>query len=662
MEHRIDWRRNDAALQKSLGWLEARLRASVSAMSEVSSEKGLPESGSIEADARQIDGFEKPEFPPTVRTLADRFGLSRFEQEILLLTAASEFRRGVASLFTAINGDAKASYPTFGVAMSVFDAPSWDALSPDRPLRYWRLIEVDQTEFEEITRRRVRISERILHFIKGLECYEELLSPYFVPVGDAMADLDSSEAGGNDAVAIAKQLSLTADRQSGPVVELRGRSVRAKLAVARQAARHAGLVLFRVTTQGLPILASDIDMLARLWDRECALSPVVLFASAGGAGSDSTTPSAAMMQFIERCRCPLLVDGDVSPFESIRPRLVFEITGPRRLEQRAAWAQASPSLKPEMVDRLADVFDLELSVINEIARRARLKPDRKGELTEESLWAASLLVQRPKMDALAERVAVKARLEDIVLPAADIDLLRQIAGQVRSRAQVYEAWGFGARMNRGFGISALFCGESGTGKTMAAEVIANELRFDLYRIDLASIVSKYIGETEENLRRLFDAAEAGGVILFFDEADALFGKRSEVKDSHDRYANIEVNYLLQKMESYRGLSILATNRKAGLDSAFLRRIRFVVDFPFPGPAEARALWTKVFPSSTPKRGLDFDRLVRLKLTGGNIHNIALHSAFLAAQRQQAVDTDLVLEAARVELRKLGRPVEEVDLN
>jgi ATPase family associated with various cellular activities (AAA) len=662
VENRIDWRHNDAALQKSLAWLEARIRTSASAMSEVHSGQALPNSDSLGAAIGQSGASERPEFPPTIRVLADRFGLTQFEQEILLLTAASEFHHGMASLFASINADAKANYPTFGLAMSVFDAPSWDALSPDRPLRYWRLIEVDQTEFEEITRRRLRISERILHFIKGLECYEELLSPYFVPVVDSVADLDLSEAQASFAVTIAEQLLPTDERESAPVVALRGRSARAKLAVARQAAHHAGLALFHVTSQGLPTQASDIDTLARLWDRECALIPVVLFVSAGGTGAGSDILSAAMIQFVDRCRCPLLIDGDVSATESIRPRVVLEIASATRLEQRSCWAQSLPSLEPQMLDRLADAFDLEPSVIGEVARRARVGTERNGELTEEILWAACLRVLRPQMDALAERVAVKAGFDDIVLPPADIDLLRQIAGQVRSRAQVYEAWGFGARMNRGLGISALFCGESGTGKTMAAEVIANELRFDLYRIDLATIVSKYIGETEKNLRRLFDAAEGGGVILFFDEADALFGKRSEVKDSHDRYANIEVNYLLQKMESYRGLSILATNRKSGLDSAFLRRIRFVIDFPFPGPAQARALWTKVFPSSTPKRGLDLDRLARMKLTGGSIHNIALHAAFLAAHRHKEVDTDLVLQAARVELRKLGRPVEEANLN
>src|SRR5581483_2423020 len=181
--------------------------------------------------------------------------------------------------------------------------------------------------------------------------------------------------------------------------------------------------------------------------------------------------------------------------------------------------------------------------------------------------------------------------------------------------------------------------------TMAAEVIANELRLDLYRIDLSAVVSKYIGETEKNLRRLFDAAEDGGAILFFDEADALFGKRSEVKDSHDRYANIEINYLLQRMEAYRGLAILATNMKSAMDTAFMRRLRFVVSFSFPGPAERLVIWRKVFPPQTPTGVIDFDRLARLNLTGGSIQNIALNAAFLAARSAVPVSMPVILEAA-----------------
>lgn len=215
----------------------------------------------------------------------------------------------------------------------------------------------------------------------------------------------------------------------------------------------------------------------------------------------------------------------------------------------------------------------------------------------------------------------------------------------------------------GFGISVLFAGDSGTGKTMAAEVIANALRLDLYRIDLSAVVNKYIGETEKNLRRVFDAAEDGGMVLFFDEADALFGKRSEVKDSHDRYANIEINYLLQRIEAYRGLAILATNMKSALDHAFLRRLRFIVEFPFPGIPERRRIWQRVFPADTPRTAsLDFDWLARFNLTGGSIHNIALNAAFLAAQAGTPVTMPLVLEAAKIELRKLELPINNADFN
>ena len=200
---------------------------------------------------------------------------------------------------------------------------------------------------------------------------------------------------------------------------------------------------------------------------------------------------------------------------------------------------------------------------------------------------------------------------------------------------------------------------------MAAEVIANDLRLNLYRIDLSAVVSKYIGETEKNLRRLFDAAEGGSTILFFDEADALFGKRSEVKDSHDRYANIEINYLLQRMEGYSGLAILATNMKSALDPAFVRRLRFIINFPFPGVAERKRMWQKVFPLPLQQKhldraGLDFDKLARLTLTGGNIHNVALSAAFAAAHAGQPVTMQTVLQGARLELRKLEVPINEAD--
>jgi SpoVK/Ycf46/Vps4 family AAA+-type ATPase len=247
------------------------------------------------------------------------------------------------------------------------------------------------------------------------------------------------------------------------------------------------------------------------------------------------------------------------------------------------------------------------------------------------------------------------------LPAPQIHTLQTIALQVQHRVRVCDEWGFAEKSSRGLGLSALFAGPSGTGKTLAAEVLANELELDLFRIDLSAVVSKYIGETEKNLRRVFDAAEEGGAILFFDEADALFGKRSEVKDSHDRYANVEISYLLQRMEAYRGLAILATNMKEALDPAFLRRLRFVVQFPFPDQTQRAKIWRKIFPAKTPTDSLEIDRLARLSISGGNIRSIALNAAFAAADAGEPVRMPHLLGAARLEYEKLEKPLTHTEL-
>jgi SpoVK/Ycf46/Vps4 family AAA+-type ATPase len=334
-----------------------------------------------------------------------------------------------------------------------------------------------------------------------------------------------------------------------------------------------------------------------------------------------------------------------------------DVAKPSAIEQQAAWVDVLGPEAREAAAQLSGQFTLNISAIHEIGAAVR---DVDETATPIALWDACRASARGRLDVLAQRIDPCATWDDIVLPADDADLLRQIAAQVRCRGTVYGDWGFGRKMNRGRGITALFAGDSGTGKTMAAEVIANDLRLNLYRIDLSAVVSKYIGETEKNLRRLFDAADDGGAILLFDEADALFGKRSEVKDSHDRYANVEVNYLLQRMESFRGLAILATNMKQALDSAFLRRLRFVVNFSFPGVAERKRIWQQAFPPETPLERLDYDRLARLTLTGGTIHCAALNAAFVAAHARTPVTMPLVLAAARTEFLKMDRPINEAE--
>ena len=348
---------------------------------------------------------------------------------------------------------------------------------------------------------------------------------------------------------------------------------------------------------------------------------------------------------------------EASAFEA----LLVPCERPTAPEQDAAWRDGLVGLAEADRDtaaaRLAGQYSLNVSEIRTVAAATAPEP---AETLADRLWDRCRERVRPRLGSLADRIDPRARWEDLVVSRETEQLLHTMVDQVAARGQVYSHWGFAQRMNRGLGVSALFSGDSGTGKTMAAEVIANALGLALYRIDLSQVVSKYIGETEKNLQRVFDLMEGGGAILFFDEADALFGKRSEVKDSHDRYANIEVNYLLQRMETYTGVAVLATNIQSALDPAFVRRLRFIVPFTFPGPVERKALWEKVFPDATPVDGLDPGRLARLSLTGAGIHNVALQAAFLAASEGGSVTMPLIMRAARTEFRKMDRPLNEAE--
>ena len=394
---------------------------------------------------------------------------------------------------------------------------------------------------------------------------------------------------------------------------------------------------------------------------------VVFFCGGTERRSSRGGRTAESFSFAQRwrvlCGCPR---NSSAPRPS--PRLRFDVAKPTAAEQKTAWRAALGDNGQDNAASLAGQFNLNLPTIYQLSRVTKTEANDSNALLAGNIWEACCASERPRLDRLAQRLVPKVTWDDLVLPAEEMNRLKEIAAQVKHRNQVYCEWGFERKMNRGFSISALFAGDSGTGKTMAAEVIANELRLNLYRIDLSAVVNKYIGETEKNLRRLFDAAEDGGAILFFDEADALFGKRSEVKDSHDRYANIEINYLLQRIESYRGLAILATNMKSALDTAFMRRLRFIVNFPYPTAADRRRLWKKVFLQSDAKKNLavppldelDYDRLAKLNLTGGHIHSAALNAAFRAAAEGSNVTMRLVLDAVRTELLKLDRPVNEAD--
>ncbi|HEX3128884.1 MAG TPA: ATP-binding protein [Thermoanaerobaculia bacterium] len=594
--------------------------------------------------------------PPALEVVCQRFGLSPFERAVLLLGAGMELDSGFAARCAAAQGDPARRYPTFSLALAALPEPHWSAVSPAGPLRYWRLIDVGTGP--TLTSSPLRIDERVLHYLTGLDPWDDRLAGTIRPLGDTPDPIPSHQA---VAEGISSAFAGSAGGQGFPVVQLCGGDPAAKRSVAAAACAALGLRVQVLSAGDLPTMPSELAETIRLWEREAALSGSALFVDADDLEGSDAARENALSHLAEEVRGVVLLA--VRERRPVRERrlLAFDVPRPDREEQGDLWRAALGSEVAASLDGQLDavISQFQLGIGGILSAGAQLT--LLGETSNgHSLWDACRAQSRPRLEGLAQRIEPVADWNDLVLPEAQKDTLREVAAQVRRRQVVYEQWGFAGRGSRGLGVSALFAGPSGTGKTMAAEVLARELRLDLYRIDLSTVVSKYIGETEKNLRRVFDAADEGGAILLFDEADALFGKRSEVKDSHDRYANIEVSYLLQRMEAYRGLAILTTNLKDSLDSAFLRRLRFVVQFPFPDVEQRAEIWRRIFPDETPTEGLDLDKLARLGVAGGTIRNIALSAAFLAADEGTPVRMAHLLRAARSEYVKLERSLSDAE--
>jgi len=583
-----------------------------------------------------------------IDVLSGHFQLSAFERDVLLLAAGVEMDADIAAL--CANGSSRGAWATFGIALAVLPDPHWSALAPYRPLRRWRLLEVDESA--GLSRGRLRIDERILHYLAGVNYLDVRLSGLLrrVMPPTAMAETHRAVA---DTVRVAME-AVTAD--DAPLVWLMGDDPLGQVDVAADVTAAVGLALHVLHGHDIPTDRAEAAALGTLWERDAILLGSALLVRAG------TDPlPVAIARFIEQLHSWVFVSAG-QPQLLERPTLRFAIDKPELLEQKQLWQRAlgdSAARLNGALDGIAGQFKLSARTIE--TEGAQLAPMlASSDRPDSVVWSACRIIGRSKLDELGQRIESIASWESLILPETQKATLRQIGAHVRNRLKVHTEWGFADQGTRGLGISALFAGESGTGKTMAAEVLARELHLDLYRIDLSAVVSKYIGETERNLRRVFDAAEESGAILLFDEADALFGNRSEVKDSHDRYANIEVSYLLQRMESYRGLAILTTNLKAALDVAFQRRLRFIVHFPFPDLALREEIWRCAFPTRTPRVALDYGKLARLGVTGGSIRNIALHAAFRAAERNEPVSMVHLLHAAHHEASKHERPLSDAE--
>ena len=585
--------------------------------------------------------------------LATLFGLTSFERRIVLLCAGMELDGEFANSCAAAPGSGGNPWPSFGLALAAFPDAHWDALANNAPLRRWRLIEICGEG--SLAHSRLRIDERILFFLTGVSQLDARLTSLVEPLCDT-ADISDSQQAILDRLESAWKTAF-AKRHVLPALQLCGVDAGAKRSLANALATRFTIEIFRLPAALLPVNLADLENLHRVWEREAILRNTALLLECDRFESADTWHALAIDRWIELTRTPLLISTRDPRPDIDRPLLTVEVRKPTSREQRDTWRRelgAKATGWNGQLERLVSQFDFSTAAICSTANSL-------GDNNDCDLWEACRLRARPRLQDLAQHIVSGATWADIVLPAAQMNTLQTISLQVRHRAQVCDEWGFADKSNRGLGLSALFGGPSGTGKTLAAEILANELELDLFRIDLSAVVSKYIGETEKNLRRVFDAAEEGGAVLFFDEADALFGKRSEVRDSHDRYANVEISYLLQRMEAYRGLAILATNMKEALDLAFLRRLRFVVQFPFPDQAQRAEIWQKIFPVKTPTDSLDIARLARLSISGGNIRNIALNAAFAAADAGEPVRMPHLLGAVRLEYEKLEKPLTHTEL-
>jgi SpoVK/Ycf46/Vps4 family AAA+-type ATPase len=596
--------------------------------------------------------------PPALVTLCKIFHLSSFEREILLLCAGMELDSRFWKLCAAVQDDPAKPFPTFSMALAILPGPHWSALSPVGPLRYWRMIDV--APGNALTQTPLRLDERILHYLSGTSYLDERLSGYVKPLSATGELVPSHEAQ-------VKQMTAAWSRGVGtkplPVIQLCGPETADKHNLAASACARLGMKMHLLPARLIPANPLESESLERLWKREAALSVSALLLECDGLEAEPGQ-EAITRRWIESADYPIIVSSRERRPIDLQRVISFEVKKPEALEQYELWRNALGSSVAQtngQVNALVSHFSLNSRTINNIAAETlELQASASDELGR-ALWKACNREAHPRLGELAQRLEPLAGWDDLVLPEAQVQVLHDIARQVHQRLKVYETWGFAGKSTRGLGISALFAGVSGTGKTMAAEVLAKELELELYRIDLSQVVNKYIGETEKNLRRVFDAAEDSSAILLFDEADALFGKRSEVKDSHDRYANVEISYLLQRMEAYRGLAILTTNMKEALDQAFLRRLRFVVQFPFPDVGQRLEIWKRVFPAQTPTDGLDAHRLAQLSITGGNIRNMAMYAAFLAAEAGEPVRMSHLLRAARFEFAKLEKPLTDTEI-
>ena len=615
---------------------------------------------------------EHPEQTPALLRLQRAFGLSDLERDMLLLAIAPALDLRYERLFGYLLDDATRKRPSVNLLLDLLCPLGPERLSylglftPSSPLiqnEFVHLVAEANSSYAPLLNMGVVPDPTVVAWLVGQYVPHEVL-------GEAAEWRPTAEPSPTDWLMGKEALQeLTAVGAEWPLFAFYGVDELAQRGTARLVAGEMGRPLLRVDMARLVGEGHTPSRALRLALRDALLTGAVSYLVGWEACLvEKATPRPLLQQLANHPDVLLVASRErwqVHEVENGRPVLWRAFPIPNFRQRKGLWTHF---LGEEMVarvnvDKLAGQFGLTTEQIRDVVGTARDKGVQHGRgLEEEDLFSAARAHSNPRLGDLARKITPRYTWADLVLPPDPITILKEIVETVLRRPIVMEEWGIGRKLASG-GVTVLFAGPPGTGKTMAAEVIARELGLDLYKIDLSGLVSKFIGETEKNLERIFNEAESSNAILFFDEADSIFGKRSEVKDAHDRYANIEVSYLLQRMEAYEGVTILATNLRANLDEAFTRRLQFAIDMPFPEAEDRLRIWRTLFPPDLPhEENLDFGLLAkRFKLAGGNIRNVIVSAAYLAAGNGQRVTMAHLLHGTRRELQKMGRLVDQDDL-
>ena len=625
---------------------------------------------------KKIESIEKGE-ELRLHLLEELFHLTPFEMGVLAICLAPELDLQYEKLYAYLQDDVTRKQPSVDLVLGLLSSPedrfaAMDCFSPSAPLIQNHLVHLTSPRSDDqvpLLSRSIKVDDRIMYFLLGSDEVDDRIRSfsYMADTRNCFEDLILS---GDEKSRLSSLIKWYSRTETPAIFFFHGPYGTGKKMASEVVCNELKLPLLMVDMKA--VMRSEFPETMDIILREALLqrSSVCLLGFDAVLKAGDNGGGTAVINLIKRLdRFPnwIFISSE-TPWE---PTLVLKkhrfvsLAFPRpsfvlRKQMWKTFLNGRNNVSDDVdIANIASKFNFSAGQIKDAlfsaCNIAEMKNSGEPVLSMDALSRGCKAQSGNKLTKLAMKIETRHLWDDIILPEDVKEQLVEVGGYIKYKGKVYADWGFGRKLSSGKGLNALFSGPSGTGKTMAAGIIASAVELDLYRIDLSGVVSKYIGETEKNLKKIFEEAETSNAILFFDEADAIFGKRSEVKDSHDRYANIETSYLLQRMEEYDGVVILASNFKKNIDDAFLRRMHFVIEFPLPDEKLREKIWAGIFPEETPLGDtVDFTFLARFKVTGGNIKNIALSAAFLAAGDSATVEMEHLIRATKREFQKMGK--------